>query len=110
IDGNMENPTSMMNNSLKATFNVELPPPTITVSELVDQMKANANSGTPDFSKIATTNEGIYAAQDDYGTSYYFRGATENNYVYFAGYYWRIVRINSDGTLRLIYDGTSAHA
>ena len=41
----MENPTSMMNNSLKATFNVELPPPTITVSELVDQMKANANSG-----------------------------------------------------------------
>ena len=45
IDGNMENPTSMMNNSLKATFNVELPPPTITVSELVDQMKANANSG-----------------------------------------------------------------
>ena len=110
IDGNMENPTSMMNNSLKATFNVELPPPTITVSELVDQMKANANSGTPDFSQVATTDEGIYAAQDDYGTSYYFRGAVENNYVQFAGYYWRIIRANGDGTLRLIYDGTSAHA
>ena len=110
IDGNMENPTSMMNNSLKATFNVELPPPTITVSELVDQMKANANSGTPDFSQVATTDEGIYAAQDDNGTSYYFRGAVENNYVQFAGYYWRIIRANGDKTLRLIYDGTSAHA
>ena len=110
IDGNMENPTSMMNNSLKATFNVELPPPTITVSELVDQMKVNANSGTPDFSQVATTDEGIYAAQDDYGTSYYFRGAVENNYVQFAGYYWRIIRANGDGTIRLIYDGTSAHA
>ena len=81
-----------------------------TSDEMLDYLGLKVNSGTPDFSKIATTNEGIYAAQDDYGTSYYFRGATENNYVYFAGYYWRIVRINSDGTLRLIYDGTSAHA
>ena len=82
----------------------------ITVSDVVEQIKATANTGTPDFSKVATTDEGVYAAQDDYGTSYYFRGAVENNYVYFAGYYWRIVRVNGDGTLKLIYDGTSAHA
>ena len=34
-----------------------------------------------DFSKIADTNEGMYAAEDDLGTSYYFRGAVDNNWV-----------------------------
>ena len=65
------------------------------------------NESTPDFSKTATTDEGIFTAEDDYGTSYYWRGAVTNNYFYFAGYYWRIVRINGDGTLRLIYQGIS---
>ena len=53
---------------------------------------------------------GIYAAEDDLGTSYYFRGDVLNNYVYFANSSWRIIRINGDGTIRMIYDGTSAHA
>ncbi len=66
------------------------------------------NEGTPDFSESATTNEGIFTAEDDYGTSYYYRGDVDNNYFYFAGYYWRIVRINGDGTLRLIYQGISS--
>ena len=34
--------------------------------------------------------------------TYYFRGAVENNYVSFAGFTWRIVRINEDGTIRMI--------
>ena len=34
--------------------------------------------------------------------TYYFRGAVENNYVSFAGQTWRIVRINEDGTIRII--------
>ena len=66
------------------------------------------NESTPDFSTTATTDEGIFMAEDDDGTSYYYRGAVEDNYFYFAGYYWRIVRINGDGTIRLIYQGTSA--
>ena len=82
----------------------------ITVAELVEEMKNNSNTGTPNFSQIATTDEGIYAAPDDYGTSYYYRGAVENNYVKFAGFYWRIIRANGNGSLRLIYDGTSTHA
>ena len=81
----------------------------ITVAELVEEMKNNSNTGTPNFSQIATTDEGIYAAPDDYGTSYYYRGAVENNYVKFAGFYWRIIRANGDGSIRLIYDGTVAH-
>ncbi len=44
------------------------------------------------------------------GTSYYWRGASTTNYLKFGGYCWRIVRINGDGTIRLIYDGTTCHA
>ena len=47
---------------------------------------------------------------EDNKITYYFRGAVENNYVSFAGYYWRIIRINEDGSVRLIYQGTSANA
>ena len=77
-----------------------------------DVILANStvHTGTPDFSQLATTDEGVYTAMDNLGTSYYFRGAVTNNYVSFAGYYWRIIRINGDGSIRIIYDGTSAHA
>ena len=52
----------------------------------------------------------LCSMKDAYGTSYYYRGNVTNNYVKFAGFYWRIIRINGDGTVRVIYDGTSAHA
>ena len=74
-----------------------------------DTILANSkvNEGIPNFNRVATTDEGIYKAEDDWGESYYFRGAVENNYVKFAGYYWRIIRINGDGSIRLIYNGES---
>jgi len=72
-------------------------------------------TGTPNFATIATTDEGVYKAKDESGKdSYYFRGAVTNNYVKFANMFWRIIRINGDGTIRLIYQridtqiGTSA--
>ena len=61
--------------------------------------------GTPDFSKTATTDEGLFTADDDDGASYYYRGAVRNNYVSFAGFMWRIIRRNGDGSIRLIYSG-----
>jgi hypothetical protein len=67
-----------------------------------------AAKGTPNFANVATTDEGMYAAPDDYGTSYYFRGAVSNNWVKFAGIYWRIVRINGNNTVKLVYSGTAA--
>lgn len=73
-------------------------------------VNSTVHEGTPDFSQAATTDEGMYKTEDDLGTSYYFRGSVENNYVKFAGYYWRIIRINGDGSIRIIYDGTTAHA
>ena len=41
-------------------------------------------------------------------TSYYYTG-NPNNWVQFAGFYWRIIRINGDGSIRMIYQGTSAN-
>ena len=40
-------------------------------------------------------------------TVYYFAGNAKNNWVKFAGYYWRIIRTNHDGSVRLLYSGTS---
>ena len=52
---------------------------------------------------VSTTDEALLAsAEDDYGTSYYFRGAVENNYVEFANKCWRIVRVGGDGSVKLI--------
>ena len=71
---------------------------------------------TPDFTKSACDDvacesheKGIFETTDDDGMTYYYRGSVENNYVYFANRYWRIIRINGDGTIRIIYDGTVAH-
>ena len=60
-----------------------------------------------DFSKgnSDTNGKGLYytSTNTEYNkVTYYFRGAVVNNYVSFAGFIWRIVRINEDGSVRLI--------
>ena len=111
IDGNnYANPETMQNQTFKFVLSADATdqePPALTT---LTNLGLSVSDGTPNFNVAATTNEGIFAAEDDLGTSYYFRGAVENNYVKFAGFYWRIIRINGDGTIRMIYDGTSAHA
>ena len=79
---------------------------------LADAIKRDnqINSGTPNFASVATTDEGVFKTQDDWGDSYYFRGAVNNNWVSFAGYYWRIIRINGDGSIRMIYSGNGSPA
>ena len=106
-------------------------------------------------SVTSASDKGVYKAEDDLGTSYYFRGAVNNNWVKFGKYlqdviaykgyysttssnyeiydtlekcnsasmynvnctkvtyglsgddmYWRIIRINGDGSIRMIYSGT----
>ena len=56
-----------------------------------------------------TTEALLASTEEDYGTSYYFRGAVKNNYVQFANKCWRIVRINGDGSVKLVLhnDNTS---
>ena len=57
------------------------------------------------FTKVSGENDKLLnTAPDDYGTSYYYYGAVTDNYVTFANKTWRIVRINGDGTIRLVLD------
>ena len=86
-----------------------------TGASSVAEAKSQIESKTaPNFATTATTNEGMYSAKDDLGTSYYFRGAVDNNWVKFGkdstgkDIYWRIIRINGDGSIRMIYTGTTA--
>ena len=70
------------------------------------EKKAIKAKGTQEFTKIApndTETDGLYMTEDDEGESYYYRGAVKNNYVSFAGFIWRIIRRNGDGSVRLIY-------
>ena len=90
--------------------------PTVTIAN--NKMYIDALGKCPianeDGSLLVTKKESssgyLCKAKDAYGDSYYFRGTVDNNYVKFAGFYWRIVRINGDDTVRMIYDGTSAHS
>ena len=83
---------------------------------LTDSIKKNSppqDDSNIDFSKISsdTNGKGLYYTNkktEDNKTTYYFRGAVDNNYVKLGNIYFRIVRINEDGSVRLIYQGTSA--
>lgn len=53
------------------------------------------------------TNDGLFQLEDDYtkttgNSSYYYRGPVKNNYLNFNGYCWRIVRIEGDGSVKII--------
>ena len=57
--------------------------------------------GTND-SNVVTSGDGLYAQTVGSNKTYYYKGAVKNNYVKFADKVFRIVRINEDGTIRLI--------
>ena len=67
-------------------------------------VSATSNSIT---CKLLTSNKNVTEAvlassEDDYGTSYYFRGIVRNNYVQFANKCWRIVRITGNNSVKLV--------
>jgi len=69
-----------------------------------------ASAGT--FSAISTESTNVmYKIEDDYGTSYYYRGAKVllNNNIIFAGYQWKIVRINGNESTKIIYNGSCSN-
>ena len=76
---------------------------TILADKTIDNSRSGAITGT-----LTTDTTGtIYSVADDWGTSYVYAGAPTDNWVKFAGYYWRIIRINGDGSIRMIYAGKS---
>ena len=79
---------------------------TTKVPTFAETILANNEVKTPittPGAAVSTASEALLAsAEDDNGTSYYFRGAVTNNYVEFANKCWRIVRITGDGSVKLI--------
>ena len=65
------------------------------------------NRGSFSWAYTTATTNTVFTTTDWKGTSYYFAGAPTDNWVRFGGFYWRIVRVNGDGSVRLIYNGTS---
>ncbi len=54
------------------------------------------------LTETATKDEGLLQINYGDNTYYYFRGAVKNNYLTFAGFTWRIVGLNPDGTTKII--------
>ena len=81
-----------------------------TLSEVILRDNPTISERT-DFSitNTANTTGTIYQTNktEDGSTVYYYSGNTTNNWVKFAGFYWRIIRTNEDGSTRLLYSGTS---
>lgn len=105
--GDTQNFTLTVNHNTSTTFKLEVEK-IDDVEEYFYMTLLNQNevvdAATSVGSEVASTNEGLIASSDDDGATYYFRGAVTNNYVTFAGLTWRIVRINGDGSVRLILD------
>lgn len=64
-------------------------------------------------SVASTSNAGLYKGEDDYTVdsdtyTYFYRGDVNNNWVKFGNYLWRVVRINGDGSIRMIYSGLAS--
>ena len=57
-------------------------------------------------SEISTIDEGLLSTIDNKGTTYYFRGNVNNNYVKLGNNVFRIVRINGNGSVRLVLNDT----
>ena len=70
--------------------------------KLLSDTRIKMNNDTPDFTIVENEEKGLYKAPDDFGISYYFRGRTSYNYVSFAGFNWQVVRINGDGSVKLL--------
>ncbi len=92
----------------------------LTVEEILANLNIKiSETNLTNFRNPATTDEtadGLFAMADDYGTSYYFRGTAPNNYIKFGknasgqDMWWRIIRFNGDGTVRMQYDGAGTAA
>ena len=92
----------------------EIPPAYITLLKAYGGKDNITELPDSAFANVTTANDkGMYKKADDLGTSYYYRGAVDNNWVKFGkegdkDIYWRIIRINGDGSIRMIYSGTTA--
>ena len=90
--------------------------PTLYAKLLAD--KTTRPGARTSFSSVLTTDntKTLYTGTENGTTVYYFAGNATDNWVKFGknasnqDLYWRIIRTNSDGGVRLLYHGTSTTA
>ena len=104
-----------LSGTLFITEGTEDPNKTLLTQLLVDKSTKLTRT---DFSTVLTTDNTntLYTSTEDSKTVYYFAGNATDNWVKFGknasnqDLYWRIIRTNSDGSVRLLYHGTSTTA
>ena len=115
------NQNSLENASFKgkieitSMFDKEAPKTILLKDIIMDSAKIAASSSdatrtiyqetpttTPGQAISTETEKTLSKTQDDYGDSYYYRGNVVDNFVNYAGMCWRIVRIEGDGSIKLI--------
>ena len=93
----------------------------VSYMKLYDKLlsdKSTRPGARTDFSKVLTNDNTntLYTSTENRTTVYYFAGNATDNWVKFGknasnqDIYWRIIRTNSDGGVRLLYHGTSTTA
>ena len=80
--------------------------PTLLTSEIMKNTIITSNPTLTTSSDSTNDKSGLYSSilTNTGNPTYYFRGNVENNHVSFAGHNWRIIRINEDGTVRIIME------
>ncbi len=58
-------------------------------------------------SSYATAESTLSKINDDYGTSYYYRGGVKDNYIDFANMCWRVVRVEGDGSTKIVLEDST---
>ena len=99
------------NENINATLNYDMETQTLSVTPLTTKgtkcylyFDEKASAGE---TILASPNAPTGQTTDWTGeTTYYYTG-NPNNWVQFGGFWWRIIRINGDGSIRMIYQGTS---
>jgi len=109
--------TADINATFVTKFTIEESTKKLTTEEKLANLGIKIQERTPNFANPATTDEtadGLFSMEDDYGVSYYYRGTAPDNYIKFGknasgqDMWWRIIRFNGDGSIRMQYDGSGA--
>ncbi len=114
-DLNSTNKTTYKNsyNSFKGKYLVLDPYDTYggtTTDGIFEVVDANENEVTLKRHRIVEKSKEstLSKTSDEYGTSYYYRGAVEDNYLTFNNMCWKIVRIQGDGSTKIVLQDPTA--
>ena len=77
----------------------------VKITEFDPDVQTSEPLTTDVYSPISVLVEDqLKSMEDDYGNSYYFRGVGKTNHVNFLNMCWRILRVQGDGTIKLVLD------